>query len=332
MSRVINIVVTCTDSKTLKVNKLLQLRNYSSSDLTTRFQAWKKALNNATDDISIEHKAALDVYKGSIWSTVKRFDSATKKNELQIKLWICSAGYGLISDKAKIAGYKATFARSQDDSVARGISSTSKALIEKAWWKALTKWDGPEKGEPRSITAIVKKFPDNILLVVCSSSYLNAIYDDLVTAQKSLTNTDNLIIICAGKEKAKGLSDNMLPCDGRFQELLGGARGASNVRLAEKILSEEHPDNINADKLIKKYGELLEQQPPIKKFNRKKIPEQEIKEYIRKNLERNKNLSATKLLRQYRDDGFQCEQKRFRDLFNSLNEKNFNLDIKDNSF
>jgi len=120
MSRLINIVVTCTDSKTL-TNESLQLRNYSSSDLTTRFQAWKKALNNATDDISIEHKAALDVYKGSIWSTVKRFDSATKKNELQIKLWICSAGYGLISDKAKIAGYKATFARSQDDSVAHSI-------------------------------------------------------------------------------------------------------------------------------------------------------------------------------------------------------------------
>tara|TARA_Y100000590_G_scaffold77143_1_gene85403 strand:+ start:283 stop:1278 length:996 start_codon:yes stop_codon:yes gene_type:complete len=331
MSRVINVVVTCTDSKTL-TNELLQLRNYTSSDLITRFQAWKKALNSAIDDNSIEHKAAVDVYKGSIWSTVKRFDSVAKENKLQIKLWICSAGYGLISDQAKISGYKATFARSQDDSVARDILSTSKSLIEKAWWNELTKWDGPENGEPRSITAIVEKFPDNILLVVCSSSYLNAIYDDLVTAQKLLNCTDNLIIICAGKEKVKGLSENMLPCDGRFQELLGGTRGASNVRLAEKILSEEHFDNINASKLIKKYGELLEQQPPIKKFNRKKIPEQEIKEYIRKNLEKNPNLSATKLLRQYRDDGFQCEQKRFRDLFNSVNEKNLNLDITDKSF
>ena len=194
MSRLINIVVTCTDSKTL-TNELLQLRNYSSSDLTTRFQAWKKALNSAIEDNSIEHKAAVDIYKGDMWSTVKRFDSAAKKNELQIKLWVCSAGYGLISDQAQIAGYKATFARSQDDSVARDISSTSKSLIERAWWKELAKWDGPEKGELRSITAIVEKFPDNILLVVCSSSYLNAIYDDLVTAQKLLSNIDNLIII-----------------------------------------------------------------------------------------------------------------------------------------
>ena len=241
----------------------------------------------------------------------------------QFSIWICSAGYGLISPESRICSYSATFSPYERDSVTRGFDADARRIATPQWWSSLAKWRGPEGSELRSITAVARRYPTVPLLVVASPNYLQALDQDLTRAVTILADSSLLLITSAGTRKFGKLTDHLLPCDARLQSCLGGTRGTLNIRIAERLLRYMGRGPIRLERQKSQLRQLLRKQPPIQQYFRQAITDAQVKEFINSELKRNGVASRTVLLRKLRDGGKACEQSRFAGLYGDVvsNEK-----------
>jgi len=104
-----------------------------------------------------------------------------------------------------------------------------------------------------------------------------------------------------------------------MQPEVGGVRRSLNVRLASKIVSEAR-DVPTLDGLKRKLRRLLAKQPDLPVYNRKPMSDDEVRKFILKGIRRHKKASHTPMLRELRDAGYACEQKRFAGLFREVSE------------
>ncbi|MBN70828.1 MAG: hypothetical protein CME32_16295 [Gimesia sp.] len=163
-------------------------------------------------------------------------------------------------------------------------------------------------------------YPKRSLIVVASETYLRAIADDLREGVQHLSDLDQLSIISAGVKKLDDLEGNLIPCDARLQSMTGGARRSLNTRLTKKILRESRVAP-RASTLSKRYRKLLSEQPPIEKYNRSPISDEQVKRFIRQQLRIDKSLQHTPLLRMLRKTEKACEQKRFASLYKQVKDE-----------
>src|SRR5262245_3973028 len=91
------------------------------------------------------------LYAGDHWSIVKAINSGSAAGGYRVRVWVCSAGYGLIGFKSKVGPYSATFSASHPDSVCQNVLASEPREVPQGWWRSLGKWVGPDKGAPRSL-------------------------------------------------------------------------------------------------------------------------------------------------------------------------------------
>jgi hypothetical protein len=108
-----------------------------------------------------------------------------------------------------------------------------------------------------------------------------------------------------------------LPADARLQSCLGGTRQALNVRVGERLLKERIRSRADAASYL---NDLLRAQPALTRYDRKKLSDEEVLSLITEGLARSPGASASRLLREFRDRGYACEQGRFGDLHKKLTE------------
>lgn len=301
----VNIIVTCTKSKTLSPPSECMARSLPKGTVGERAEEWVRRLKRHADGIS-----AGNLYCGDHWHIVRKLASSRFK----IRTWVCSAGYGLIGIADRIAAYSATFTANHPDSVCRRIIDLQGGKAAAAWWKCLASWPGPSRQAPRNLAQMVQAYPKSPLIVVASERYLDALQEDLEVASRLLTDHQNLMIISAGTKSLGGLNRFLIPCDARLQPLLGGTRGSLNIRLAQKVLTEARslPRLAGLKQLCRK---TLEKQAPAPVYNRRPMTDVQVCAYIRKELKRHATLTHTPMLRGLRDRGFACEYSRFSALY-----------------
>jgi hypothetical protein len=316
VSRKINLVVTCASRKTRPVSAELMLRSLRALEIENRFFEWRKRLKQTAETKVL----ASELYAGDHWYVSQQLTSAADSSGLQARLWIASAGYGLIKSTSLIAPYAATFSVGQPDSVNGGLNSgASPKKVALAWWAMLGDWVGPSPGTARQIWQLASDEPEVPLLVIVSDAYFTAIGDDLKRARKNLRSSDTLCIISAGTENADGLTENMLPCDARLQQVVGGSLISLNVRIARKILLEAKDCPIQASVLSGRYGEFLSSLGvDVMKRDRKRLNDPEIREYISNQLKADPGIKPSPLLQRLRDEGFACEQSRFSSIYREV--------------
>ena len=100
--------------------------------------------------------AASDLYCGEYWSVVRSLPSAAGEFGVTPRIWICSAGYGLISPQSRICSYGATFSPYERDSVTRGFDADARRIAARKWWRRISRWSGPSGSKLRSLTAIAR--------------------------------------------------------------------------------------------------------------------------------------------------------------------------------
>src|SRR5438552_12049981 len=123
MSKAVNIVVTCTSRKKQVPLPRLRMRSVREAGLEARAQNWIERLNvNRTTKT-----AASELYCGEYWSVVRSLPMLAREDGIAVKIWICSAGYGLISFESQICSYSATFSQYEADCVTRGFDSDVRA-------------------------------------------------------------------------------------------------------------------------------------------------------------------------------------------------------------
>jgi len=221
----------------------------------------------------------------------------------EVRLWVCSAGYGLIPADAPIRPYSATFAGPHPDSVPGGREGGA------AWWSALAGWAG-SGGGPRSLADLAAADGGARLLLALSAPYLAACRPDALAAAARLRHPSQLSVVCAGARRDSMTADLILPADARLQHRLGGTRASLNVRVARYLLTEtegvmEHND------MRDHLAGLLADLPPVTRYDRQPMTDAEVRQFIREYLQAEPGASHTRLLRQLRQSGRACEQGRF---------------------
>src|SRR5262249_10951824 len=138
-----------------------------------------------------------ELYAGDHWTVVLSLPAVARAAGFEPQLWVISAGYGLVSERARLHSYSATFGRAYLDSVATCGGAEAQATNQ-AWWSHLTNWRGPEQA-PRSLEMLVRQDPRAGLLVMGSADYIRAVEDDLLAAAKRLDDPARLVVI-SGQE------------------------------------------------------------------------------------------------------------------------------------
>jgi hypothetical protein len=124
------------------------------------------------------------------------------------------------------------------------------------------------------------------------------------------------MLLSAGTSRLGILTDYLLPANARLQNLVGGASQALNVRIARWLLQQTTSENLCFDHAEALLQKAIEQQPQITRRSGKPITDEEAISYIQEALEQNGKAAHTPLLRRLRKEGYACEQKRFKALFN----------------
>jgi hypothetical protein len=298
-SRTLHVIVTCTNRKTLPVPPALRLDNIPGRETVQRVWEWTGRLANVSSAPLI---AAQDLYSGEHWMIARGLPG--RAGRARARLWVCSAGYGLIPADVQIHPYAAAFSGGPD-CVLGGAEGARR------WWRALTGWEGPALNEPRSIRSLAAADPSACFLVALSASYLNACRDDITAAAGLVAEPDTFMVISAGARFPGSLGPAMVPADARLQGFLGGTRQALNARIASYLLSAGISSRAEAAHCMTR---LLAKQPPVTRYGRKKLSDQEVTDMVISRLTQAPDASASRLLREFRDAGYACEQQRFAGL------------------
>jgi len=300
----IHVIVTCTNRKTRTVPAHLRLAHVRGASASQRALKWIARLAKEHADRGVP---ARDLYAGEHWTIARGLPDYGDAHE-KVHLWTCSAGYGLIPASAPIHPYAATFAPGHADSVLDDPET---------WWRFLSEWKGPEPSAPRTILALTQASPGALFMLMLSPPYLRACRNDIQAAATKARRPDKFLLISAGTRHPGDLAAILLPTDARLQSCLGGTRQALNVRVGERLLKEGIRNRAAAANYL---SNLLKAQPPLARYDRKKLTDQEVIFLITDALARSPGASASRLLREFRDSGYACEQARFGQLHRKLME------------
>ncbi len=317
MSPAINVLVTCTKRKTLPVPRSLQLGTVPPGPIETRARTWLGRLRSRRHELS----AADALYAGDSWNVVRSLATGGAGRLPPLRIWICSAGYGLVSLTSRISPYSATFDPSEPDSVTSTESDLPPREVPRAWWRLIANWEGPDKNAPRTIQELAEGHPRSPLLVVASAVYLNALADDLREGLARLSDPDQLSIISAGSSSFEDLSQHLLPCDARLQPMVGGARQALNARLARFALLSLGGKSGTYSALCQVFSPLLASCAKCTTKQRPSLTDAQVKNYIRNRLKPMPSSRPTPVLKALREKGYACEQSRFASLFREVREE-----------
>lgn len=281
--------------------------------LKKRFSDWTSRL----DQTKSARITAFSLYSGGHWSVVRAIHNTPAGKDLVIRCRVISAGFGLLSVLDQICPYAATFSPGQPDSISP-VAGTIGPENCRAWWNMMTNWKPVKVTGPRSFRELFEKDKKALHLFALSPTYLDAISDDLSNALDVLPSKSDLIIISSGKKRHGRLNDHIISTEARLQTRLGGALASLNVRLAAEIINRLISGEIRFSSVRSLVTKLSAESKPTPIFNRRRVKDGEVSQFVRYELKKQMETSYTSLLRTFRKNGQACEMKRFRDIYKRI--------------
>lgn len=317
MSRItINVIASCTDRKRAPADEALLLRNVRSGDVEERAGLWWGRIKADRGPSVI----ASELYAGAHWSAVRNLPGIARAAGYDAKLWVISAGYGLVAADSFLHPYSATFARASPDAVCLPAEHCpSRRDCLRAWWSALGALKRADGARPAMIAELAAGRRADYFLVIASPDYLAAAEADLLAAAPHLEDPQRLIIVSSnGGTGLKGLAPYTVPSDARLQERVGGVLGSLHAKVASLILENVGRWGFTAEAVGARLLELAEAAEGPKKYDREPMDDDAVRAFVRAALGRTPRPSCTSLLRELRAGGRACEQKRFKNLYNEV--------------
>lgn len=311
--RPLNLIVNCTSRKKSVIPKPLCARTLMAKTPVKRLEEWVKR----RETVQTEEYRASDLYAGDHWYVSKTIPEEATQVGLNVRLWVCSAGYGLVRASDFIKPYSVTFTPSHPDSVMPQVTEYAKHSFFSKWWSGLC-YHSVLSGGPQSIRDIAAAEPDAPIIVAASAPYLLAIAHDLLEAKAVLESQELISIFSSALavKQFKNLKSSFLQTDARFEAIVGGTRSALNARIARIVFrnlsANTLPTTTHLNWVLKKLGTDL---PPLRRFDRRKLSNDEVHQFISKERRNDPSICKTRLLRKLRSEGAACEQKRFSEIY-----------------
>lgn len=318
----LNIVVSCTYRKrrvgdASKLDPALHVRLADcSGSIESRADQWWDRLQSE----KLPTLAAERLYAGEHWTMSLALAEAARSKGVPTSLSVCSAGYGLVPVDTQLKPYSATFSPGPDSVHRPDEDACSPSEANEYWWSLLSKRS--VGSGPRTITELHEAKRGSRLIVVASERYLRALREDLLAGGRM--DPDRVLVVSSGYPERDELADLLLPADARLQSRVGGVRQALNARLAHLAISEQKKDE-GFDAVRRRFRRRLARAPELEKFDRTPMTDTNVRRFlkarIREQIKQGVRPAHTPLLRELRDGGQACEQKRFRQLFLEVKEQ-----------
>jgi hypothetical protein len=313
LGRAVNLVVSCSNRKRYPAAAGLSTRELSGIDIDARLDLWKKRLTS----IAAEEHSAETTYIGEHWSIARAIPTEASAHGWAVRLWICSAGYGLIQPDTLIKPYQATFSPGSPDSVQ---ILPAPRTSRQQWWTGVCTYVLPrESSSPRSLKQLASAFPRTPLVVALSADYLAAIETELqeVLAEQSFFRHHLSIISSGTRDRRHVWGKNLLPCDRRLSASLGGTLTSLNARVARHLFQ------FDSDANVARLAEHVQAIAPGTRTVATRTPQsdEDVERFIRGELKKTPNASRSKLLDRFRASGKACEQRRFGTVYTRLREE-----------
>jgi hypothetical protein len=305
----VHLVVACANRKTQPVPSALRLRHVIGASPAGRAATWVEQLERSAEPTV----PARELYAGEHWQVVRELEPTATAAGLDASLWVCSAGYGLVNADAPLRPYAATFAAGHADSVSPDPRNRPR------WWAALADWKGPMAPAPRTLRDLAGHQPHAVFLVALSSTYLAACADDLLGAADNLASPELLTIISAGTRSSSPLARHLAPATAQLQPTMGGTRQSLNSRILAHLL-RRHADALTHTRIRRALSGLLATAPPLVRYQRSPRTDPQVTTFIRRRLTTDPEATSSRLLREFRDLGYACEQGRFAALYRAVRE------------
>jgi hypothetical protein len=286
--RRVDVIVSCSSRKTQPIDETRRLRAYAELPFAERVDRWREARDASGDRI-----AARRLYAGDHWLAARSAIDLMRTAGTRGRMWIASAGWGLVAEDEPIAPYSATFASREPDSIWRGEADGPRKDALRAWWRTLTQ---------RRVAAVTADV-DSVLLVA-GASYLEALAHDISDL------ASRVVIICPGSDH---------PCALRFDASLRPAVGGTLSSLASRALgilassAANHAWEREAMQCV-----LDERQPvPMCAGQKARVPATDdvLIDALAELREAEPALSRSRALALVRASGLQCSQERLARLF-----------------
>lgn len=314
----LNILVACTNGKRSKTAAVHLGELSPHQSLARIFSSWIRLLQ----EVDAPRMKAIDLYKGDHWHCVQSLTGHRLPGGGDIQVWVCSAGYGLLSPHASLRPYSASFVRYDEDYV--GVHVTTQTNPRKEWWRLHAQWEGPRPGDPRSVAELARRFPETPLLVVLPEAYLDALTEDLFAAKDILRDEEFLTLLVAGNPKSLSakLSGNTVRLPKKVRQVVGGSDHSLYGRTVRHLVFTWATGLFTTSRIRDHICQMCDAVPELPVYGRERANDQDILLFIRQRyLGQDPMPSASVLLRQYRDLGFACEQKRFSRLHRLVREE-----------
>jgi hypothetical protein len=304
--RRVNVIVSCTRRKNGLAAPSRQIRTYRlAGTLSRSLQCWIDRLASVPEE---ERVCARDLYAGDHWQVVRSLPGNVAGTPVHI--WVVSAGYGIIPIDATLAAYDATFSRGHEDDIGLLDPDAQRKRVLQEWWDGLADWEGPVKGQPRSLNQLARTRPGEAFVVALSGTYVRVLQRDLGSLI-SAAGHEAVSVFSAG---TTGRLPGRVHYDGRWQRRLGGSLMSLNIRACRLALSTATGATRSAlqSALDCNGGRIRQSRQP----NRPRLSDRQARTMILRFLKREPQGTWSSALRWLRDEQrMACEQKRFKHLF-----------------
>ncbi|WP_371196084.1 hypothetical protein [Glaciecola sp. SC05] len=302
----VHLITNCTSKKTNSLNSCVSVSEIGSTEELAAHD-WANRLNQETTKLK-----AKDVYLGDHWSRVlELINSETVVN-------IISAGYGFIESNTPICRYDATFSSQNANSVSNLYNFSSTTACNQKWWKDINSF---LNGYENPIEVLYNANPEDKFIIATSPTYLKVIQPELTyLAQIGRLNKENTVILSTRQSVPQELNSVFLTVKDEFTALVGGSHVSLNIRVAAFIIEHAQKGIDFLTQVNTAYNILLKEGRPTLKYKRKKLTDDDVKEFINNFLKSTKQAlpTASPILRELRNQGMACEQKRFKKIFESV--------------
>lgn len=295
----ISLVTLCTNRKRLAASPTLRARTLPSGTQPFLADLWARRVYNARDRVP-----AARLYAGRGF----REALATVDGDAS-RLWVASAGLGLVRGTDDVPPYDLTLSPSSQDAVQGRVHGG--AFEPANWWMTINS-ALPSRS---TLRLLVSSRPDDLFVLTLSESYSPLLIDDI--AQLAAADLDRLRIV--GSMRKERLPDHLrtiaISYDSRFDGPDSSQRGTrsdfpqrvTRHFVASILSAQPTAPACEHQKAVDRFLETL--RAPARRRN-KRLPDHELQQLIVRLWERSGGASG-RILRMLRDEeGVACEQSR----------------------
>lgn len=291
MAPSLTIVVTCADRKSLPVPPGLRFRDVPPGTQAERARYWREQLRQGD-----EMRPLSALYQGEQWKASLRLAVVAKRVGFEPNVVVASAGLGLKPLDAPAPAYAATFALSNADAVATTVEEAT------AWWQQISR-----ASPDLNLGAL-----GNRVLLVLSRAYALPLAGDL--GRMGARGSDGVLV--GGAHEIPGVL--RLPSDATLRRDLGGTLSSLNQRMAARFLEmSQGPAGWLSTAHLRRWNSWVQNSQHREVFDRRRGDDGAVKAWIKATLG-HRAVSATSALREYRSQGYACEQGRFGRLYREV--------------